>query len=75
MAMDIEITEDLILGLRTPAGAWDRRTLAALGVAWPPAKGWKHRIIGMRVPEATLTALRTPPRKSVAEKPPPVAWE
>jgi hypothetical protein len=29
---------------------WNREQLAALGIAWPPMKGWLSRLIGRRVP-------------------------
>ena len=30
---------------RTPAGGWARETLAQWGVAWPPKKGWKAKLL------------------------------
>lgn len=30
---------------RTPAGGWTRETLTGWGVLWPPAKGWRRRLI------------------------------
>lgn len=62
MSGETIITEELIESLKTPAGAWTRKTLAMLGVSWPPASGWKRRIIGTRVilpdtvtvPQATI---------------------
>lgn len=30
----------------SPAGGWTRRQLAALGISWPPPKGWKRSLIG-----------------------------
>ena len=40
------VTEELIERLRTPAFSWTRKSLAYLGVEYPPRKGWKSRIIG-----------------------------
>jgi hypothetical protein len=30
---------------RTPAGGWTRATLASWGISWPPARGWRERLI------------------------------
>lgn len=38
--MNAEAIRALILSRRTERGGWTRRQLAALGVAWPPPKGW-----------------------------------
>lgn len=42
----------------TPAGGYLRKDLAAMGVTWPPMKGWKERLMrgedpnqGMPLPE------------------------
>ncbi len=32
--------------IRTAAGAWTRKQLTALGVPWPPVKGWPKRFRG-----------------------------
>lgn len=50
------ITEQLIETHRTPAGAWNRPQLEALGVGWPPKKGWKDRVIGRSISEENLQA-------------------
>ena len=36
----------------TSRGAWTRRQLAAIGVSWPPARGWMWRAEGMEITEA-----------------------
>ncbi len=30
---------------RTAAGGWSRSRLAAWGVSWPPARGWKRALL------------------------------
>ena len=40
------ITNELIESLKTRNGGWTKRSLAVLGINWPPTKGWKNRIIG-----------------------------
>lgn len=32
-------------GLRTAAGGWKRADLEALGVPWPPPKGWQEALV------------------------------
>lgn len=38
-------TEQDILALQTAKGGWTRKSLASLGVPWPPPKGWKRRLL------------------------------
>ncbi len=40
------LTHAMIDAGRTPAGAWNRKQLAVLGVTWPPRHGWKQTIVG-----------------------------
>jgi len=51
----IRITVDLIQAGRSRRGAWTRKQLALIGVAWPPPKGWKRRIIGEPILESVAT--------------------
>ena len=43
------ITNEFILNLRSLNGGYSRELLAALGVRWPPMKGWKDTIIGTEI--------------------------
>ena len=43
------ITEAWLIEHRSLRGAWTADQLAAIGVAWPPARGWKHRVIGKAI--------------------------
>jgi len=36
---------------RTPAGLWRKVQLEALGLGWPPEKGWIKRVVGMELTE------------------------
>lgn len=36
---------ELIESHRTPGGGWTKKALAALGVPWPPPRGWKRRLL------------------------------
>ena len=41
-----KITEVQLEELRTPRGGFTKKTLAILGVPWPPPKGWKKKLLG-----------------------------
>lgn len=45
------ITNDYLEQNKTPKGAWTKKQLAAIGVNWPPKKGWKKRVIGNEITE------------------------
>ena len=46
------ITEEFIARGKSEAGGWTRAQLAALGVPWPPVKGWKAGVLGKSISEA-----------------------
>ena len=39
-----KVTRDWIIDNKTPAGAWTRYQIQALGLHWPPASGWIDEI-------------------------------
>jgi dynactin complex subunit len=43
------ITREYLDKHRTPAGAFTRSQVEALGVSWPPTKGWMYRIVGNEI--------------------------
>ena len=45
----MKLTHELIMQYRTPRGGWLRVQLEALGVSWPPAKGWARGAVGMNL--------------------------
>lgn len=47
----MKLTEEMILAGQTGNGGWNRAQLAALGIDWPPHKGWKRRLIGTEISE------------------------
>jgi len=50
--MPIKLTAEEIDAAKTEKGAWDRATLAAWGIGWPPPKGWRQMLIdGAPIPE------------------------
>ncbi len=49
----ILITDELIRAqLETKRGGFTKETLTALGISWPPAMGWKSRLIGFTISKA-----------------------
>lgn len=47
----LRLTEQEIDAARTEAGGWTRKTLAGWGVSWPPRRGWKRKLLGLKVPD------------------------
>ncbi len=48
----VKLDRDLINQCKTAAGGFTAATLNALGVEWPPLKGWPRRLIGTEVTQA-----------------------
>lgn len=36
-------------------GSWNAPQLALLGIKWPPKKGWKYQVIGLRLTPTEVT--------------------
>lgn len=52
MTQPAKMTAEEIDAAKTAKGGWDRATLAAWGVGWPPPKGWRQMLIdGKPIPE------------------------
>src|SRR5262249_38399497 len=49
---EVPITTELIEAGKSERGGWSRQQLACLGVAWPPAKGWKEDALGRLIRQA-----------------------
>ena len=43
------LTKKYIMANRTDRGAWTRPQIEALGIEWPPRKGWIDRVIGNEI--------------------------
>jgi len=43
------ITKQWIHDHKTPAGAWNRKQIEALGLSWPATKGWIKSLEGKEV--------------------------
>lgn len=55
------VTKEYINQHKTKNGAWTRKQLTALGVEWPPEKGWKKRAVGnvLTAPKAAIFEQRS----------------
>ena len=47
----MKITEEYLESIRSPQGGYTREILAKLGIAWPPKKGWRSKLIGKELSE------------------------
>lgn len=55
----LEVTAKYLHDNRTPKGSWTRSQFEVLGIDWPPAKGWKEKVIGLTI---------SPEQQSIFEK-------
>lgn len=51
VSKEMVITARWIHAHKTKNGAWTRRQLAAIGIDWPPEKGWIGRVLGREISE------------------------
>lgn len=51
------LTHEILENSRSPRGGWNRKQLELLGVAWPPVKGWKRKLIGTDMDDAKFAEL------------------
>lgn len=42
----ILVTTELLARGMSHLGGWNRAQLSAIGIAWPPMRGWKKLVIG-----------------------------
>jgi len=68
----MKITEEFLNNISLRKDGWNRLQLDLLGVAWPPAQGWKQGLLGKEISEETarrLEALRdtTPKQRRAME--------
>lgn len=45
----ITLTHEMIPAARTPNGGYTKKQLAAIGVDWPPQKGWSKEVVGKQI--------------------------
>lgn len=53
----ITLTPEIIDALSAPAGGYSSAAVRAMGMAWPPMRGWKRKIVGLAVPAEPVRAL------------------
>ena len=55
----VVLTKELIKAARTTNGGLTKKQLAAIGVPWPPPKGWQESKIGTMITEEQLKRFQT----------------
>lgn len=55
----IILTKELIIAAKTTNGGLTKKQLAAIGVPWPPPKGWQESKIGTMITEEQLKRFQT----------------
>jgi hypothetical protein len=45
------VTDEWLKAYGTDADSWNKKQLEALGITWPPRKGWKRAMIGTEITE------------------------
>lgn len=55
--MKLTITNEFIESLKSDKGGFTRKQLEAIGVTWPPEKGWKGKVIGKEIERETAVWL------------------
>jgi hypothetical protein len=46
MTKQVLITKEFIESNKTAKGGWNKKQIEAIGLIWPPRKGWKKSVIG-----------------------------
>jgi hypothetical protein len=65
----MKLTHENLNAARTAKGGWTKAQLEAIGVAWPPANGWRHNVVGKEISDADyqrfceLASVRAKPNK------------
>lgn len=55
----IILTKELIIAAKTTNGGLTKKQLAAIGVPWPPPKGWQESKIGTMITKEQLKRFQT----------------
>jgi hypothetical protein len=65
----MKLTHEHINSAKTLKGGWTKAQLEVIGIAWPPANGWQHSVIGKEISDADyqrfreLASVRAKPNK------------
>lgn len=62
------ITKDWIMDNQTNKGSWNAKQLNAIGISWPPPKGWIGRSIGMEICDTTKERFEQLAREPAKDK-------
>jgi hypothetical protein len=53
----VTVNSELLALAATTTGGYTRKQLGALGVSWPPPKGWKRRAVGRKISRSRFDVL------------------
>ena len=53
----VTVNKELLALAATTTGGYTRKQLDALGVTWPPPKGWKRRAVGRKISRSRFDVL------------------
>lgn len=65
---DMKITRKYIMDNRTERGAWTQAQIEALGLTWPPRKGWIDRVCGNEISPANQSLFESKLKKAQYKK-------
>lgn len=54
----VTLTEGDLRAGASERGGFNREQLAAIGVEWPPARGWLKELVGTQLPALSLSAFQ-----------------
>ena len=54
---NVTVNKDLLALAATVNGGYTRKQLEALGITWPPPKGWKRTAVGRRITGSSFDLL------------------
>lgn len=67
----VVLTDDLLEAGLSDAGGWCKAQLAALGVKWPPRKGWRRNLIGSTISRQRYEQFLALKKNRAAKEDPP----
>ena len=54
---NVTVNKDLLALAATARGGYTQTQLEAIGVTWPPPKGWKRAVVGRRISRTSFDVL------------------
>ena len=55
----VEVTKEWLDLNRSGNGAWTKAQMEALGVNWPPQKGWRKKVVGTMITDEAAHKLES----------------